>query len=387
MVVGKNTSQEVWNTLEERFSSTTRSNVLNLKLELQSIKKGGNESITAFLQRIKTVRDKLSAVGVPSDHEELIHVILKRLPKEYAPFASAIRTRDGVLSLEKLSVLLQTEEQSLNETSDSLSNSALAIFVSQNKPSNGFNGNQSYHRGRSKNNYTRGRGGRSSNFNHNSNFTPSHPPQPQQSQVSQFASQGRLKGQPVRSARRSGIMQLTVTIGWILLIKAKIQPPNLLPWLVHPTFNILKPQKPGLQTTDHITTSANNLSPQVPYQGQEQVSVGNGQNLPIQHIGNTKLHTKFRKFQLRNVLHVPRIASNLLSVHKLCLHNNCSCYFDANNIPTGRLLYKGLSKNGVYPIQSSLLLNSAVNKRAYVAHSALSKKWNLWHSRLCHPSA
>ena len=109
MMVGKS-SQEVWNTLEERFTSTARSNVLNLKLELQSIKKTGNESVSSYLHRIKTVRDKLSAVGVHSDQEELTHVILKGLPKEYAPFASAIRTRDTVLSLEKLTVLLQTEE-------------------------------------------------------------------------------------------------------------------------------------------------------------------------------------------------------------------------------------------------------------------------------------
>ena len=96
MVVGLSTSQEVWNKLEERFTCTARANVLNLKLELQSIKKG-NESVYSYLQRIKTVRDKLFAVGVQSDHEELLHVILKGLPKEYAPFASAIRTRDGVL--------------------------------------------------------------------------------------------------------------------------------------------------------------------------------------------------------------------------------------------------------------------------------------------------
>jgi hypothetical protein len=107
--------------------------------------------------------------------------------------------------------------------------------------------------------------------------------------------------------------------------------------------------------SDHITASSHNLNPQAPYQGSEQVSVGNGQNLPIQNIGNSHLHTKFHNFQLRNVLHVPRIASNLLLVHKLCLHNHCSCYFDANklliqDLPTGRLLYKGLSKNGVYPI-------------------------------------
>uniref|UniRef100_A0A2N9GK89 Reverse transcriptase Ty1/copia-type domain-containing protein n=1 Tax=Fagus sylvatica TaxID=28930 RepID=A0A2N9GK89_FAGSY len=338
MVVGKNTSQEVWNTLEERFTSTARSNVLNLKLELQSIKKGGNESITAFLQRIKTVRDKLSAVGVPSDHEELIHVILKGLPKEYAPFASAIRTRDGVLSLEKLS----------------------------NKPSNGFNGNQSYHRGRGRNNYTRGRGGRSSNFNHNSNFTPSHPPQPQQSQVSQFTSQGRTERPTCQICWKIGHYAIDCYHRMDFAYQGK-NPTTKLAAMASAS-NLHHNQNTETWLTDsgasdHITASANNLNPQVPYQGQEQVSVGNGQNLPIQHI-----------------------------VHKLCLHNNCSCYFDANkllvqDIPTGRLLYKGLSNNGVYPIQSSLLLNSAVNKRACVAQSASSEKWNLWHSRLCHPSA
>uniref|UniRef100_A0A2N9FWE2 Integrase catalytic domain-containing protein n=1 Tax=Fagus sylvatica TaxID=28930 RepID=A0A2N9FWE2_FAGSY len=108
--------------------------------------------------------------------------------------------------------------------------------------------------------------------------------------------------------------------------------------------------------TDHITANANNLSPQAPYQGQEQVSVGNGQNLPIQNIDN-----------------------------------NCSCYFDAKklliqDLPTGRLLYKGLSSNGVYPIQSHLF-HSTANKTACVAHSISSDKWHLWHSRLGHPSS
>ena len=95
---------------------------------------------------------------------------------------------------------------------------------------------------------------------------------------------------------------------------------------------------------DHITANLNNLNQPTPFKGPEQVSVGNGQNLPIQNIGNTQLHTKLHPFRLRNVLHVPRIASNLLLVHKLCLHNNCSCYFDSNkllvqDLPTGRVLY------------------------------------------------
>ena len=119
---------------------------------------------TSYLQRIKTIREKLSAVGVHTDHEELLHVILKGLPKEYAHFASVIRTREGILSLEKLPILLQTEKQSMHEASDQLNNSALAMFVSYNKPSNNYNGNQGYTRGRGKNSFSKGRGGRSPSF-------------------------------------------------------------------------------------------------------------------------------------------------------------------------------------------------------------------------------
>ena len=79
-------------------------------------------------------------------------------------------------------------------------------------------------------------------------------------------------------------------------------------------------------------------------------------------------------------------------MHKLCLNNNCSCYFDVNklliqDLPTWRLLYQGLSRNGVYPIHSSTLFNSASNKTACAAHSITPDIWQLWYSRLGHPDS
>lgn len=82
----------------------------------------------------------------------------------------------------------------------------------------------------------------------------------------------------------------------------------------------------------HLTANLNNLSNPSQFKGIEQVTVGNGQALPINNIGNSSIHTKYHKFILRNVFHVPRIAMNLLFVHKFCLHNNCSCQFDANEL-------------------------------------------------------
>ena len=98
------------------------------------------------------------------------------------------------------------------------------------------------------------------------------------------------------------------------------------------------------------------------------------------------------------MLHVPRIASNLLFVHKLCLHNNCSCYFDAykfliQDIPTGRILYKGLSKNGLYPIYlksvqspSTQFISTSLQPQSHSNHAFHAQKSNYGIIWLGHPS-
>ena len=82
LTVGCATAIEVWKVLENRFSSISRSHIMNLKGELHNLKKG-NDSIDIYLQKIKIVRDKLLAVGVVVDDEELLHIAIKGLPKEY----------------------------------------------------------------------------------------------------------------------------------------------------------------------------------------------------------------------------------------------------------------------------------------------------------------
>ena len=387
MVVGSTTSQEVWDRLEDKFTCTARANVLNLKLELQGNKKG-NESINSYLQRIKNTRDKLSAVGVLVDNEELLHMILKGLPKEFAPFASAIRTRDDSISFEKLSVLLQTEEQSMAVASESFSNSALAMFVSNNhKPNNGFNGGQGYNRGRGRNSFNRGRGGRSFN-----SYPPQHQTQlPQSSNPtsqpsSQPGSQGKSERPTCQICWKIGQYAIDCYHRMDFANQGKNPPTKLAAMANASNLHYTQNSETWLTdsgASDHITANASTLNTQTPYQGTEQVTVGNGQNLPIQSIGNTHLHTQYHKFQLKNVLHIPCIASNLLSVHKLCLDNNCCCHFDARklliqDLPTGRLLYKGLSKDGVYPIHSSQFCTSASSKTACLASSS-AQKWQLWH--------
>lgn len=95
----------------DRFSSVSRSHIKNLKGEIHNIKKG-TDSMDVYLQRIKVVRDKLMAigklmaVGVLIGDEELLHIALKGLPKDFNSFRSAIRTRSTQLTFDKLTTLL-----------------------------------------------------------------------------------------------------------------------------------------------------------------------------------------------------------------------------------------------------------------------------------------
>lgn len=113
--------------------------------------------------------------------------------------------------------------------------------------------------------------------------------------------------------------------------------------------------------------------------------------LLVTHIGNGKLLTPFHHFNLNNILRVPQIASNLLSVHKLCLQNNAFSYFDAHQfsiqgLPIRKVLYKRLSKDGVYPIPpfSSLHSSSAPTLTSSYFVAILAQAL-LWHQRLGHP--
>jgi hypothetical protein len=382
MVVGQNSAQSVWQTLEHRFTSTSRANVLNLKIELHNLKKG-SESVSSYLQKIKNTRDKLIAVGTLIDNEELLHIILKGLPREFGPFCSAIRTRNEPVSFEEIMVLLQTEEQSLAKSFDSGKDlNSMAMFASA-TPNNRNTSSQSsfyvhsnQNRGRGRNNNHRGRGGRFSSNNqypHSNAFTQGnaqfsnnqYPPSNAFTQGNaQFSQNFQGKSESSRP-----MCQICGKLGHQALdcyhrIDFAYQgrhPPTRLAAMAS-TSNASQTQAgetwlTDTGATDHLTSNLGNLIGQTPYKGHDQVAIGNGQSIPINNVGTGQLSTQFYNFRLHNLLHSPKISSNLLSVHKLCKHNNCSCYFDSNkfliqDLPSGKVLYRGLSENGLYPIHT-----------------------------------
>lgn len=137
LIVGCILTTDVWKVLENRFSSISRSHVMNLKGELQNMKKGSN-SVDVYLRKIKVVRDKLLAVGVFLDDEELLHIAIKGFPKEYNTIRSTIHTRSTQISFDELATMLNVEEESLNEGLE-IKDPTFAMVVSSNQRSSNNN--------------------------------------------------------------------------------------------------------------------------------------------------------------------------------------------------------------------------------------------------------
>ena len=163
ITMGCSSALKVWKVLENRFSSISRSHVLNLKGEFHNIKKG-TDLVDLYLQKIKVVRDKLLAVGVIMDDEELLHITLKGLLKEYNAFRSTIRTRSTHVSFNELSTMFNVEDESLNDGSEIKDTIfAMAATTTPKPNNNGFNQFFNRGRGRDHSNNRGGRGGRGSN--------------------------------------------------------------------------------------------------------------------------------------------------------------------------------------------------------------------------------
>ena len=139
-----------------------------------------------------------------------------------------------------------------------------------------------------------------------------------------------------------------------------------------------------------MTPDASHLLDQVSYTSGEQVFVGNGKGLQIHHVG-TFVFKPFSSysFKLKNLLHVPHIKKNLLSVSQFARDNNIyfefypnSCYVKSQN--SKETLLQGTLKSGLCsfsPVQPVIFAPTS-----FLASTKGDATFKIWHLRLGHPS-
>ncbi|KAL5574882.1 hypothetical protein UlMin_016581 [Ulmus minor] len=118
---------------------------------------------------------------------------------------------------------------------------------------------------------------------------------------------------------------------------------------------------PDSGATNHVTKDIQNLSCGTNYNGTQKIHMGNGKGLFIKHIGKTTIPSSFysHSLSLNNILHVPSITKNLLSVSKFCLDNKVFFEFHpffcfVKYQVTKKLLLKGTLHKGLYRLDPLL---------------------------------
>uniref|UniRef100_A0A2N9G9X8 Integrase catalytic domain-containing protein n=1 Tax=Fagus sylvatica TaxID=28930 RepID=A0A2N9G9X8_FAGSY len=345
LVIGQTTTQGVWQALERRYTSLSRTHVLSLKGELDRVKKSNTETMTVYLDRVKEIRDKLGSVGVNIDDEDLLHVVLRDYlqimilsallcahekelfaVKNYMFFLLLRKNPRRMPGIQQLGIEDVVDEILIGAVVDEIH--LAQIVVCQICGKTGHLALDCFHR-------------------------------------MNFAYQGR---QP--PAKLAAIASTNMTNAFNAYSSTQSS------WIS------------DTGATNHFTPDISHIPDCHEYRGNEQVTVGNGQSLPINHTGNSQLYASSHLFKLRHVLHVPSMSSNLLSVHKFCKDNNASFHFDASkfrikDLSLGRLLYSGLSERGLYPIHGAIFPESTSPQSFHT--SAIDVSSSLWHNRLGHP--
>ncbi|KAI0495511.1 hypothetical protein KFK09_021812 [Dendrobium nobile] len=250
---------QIWDTIARRLQSNTRSRTIQLRNELHHLSMK-NQSMPQYLLAVKSIVDAIAATGSPLDPEEVIFYTLNGLPVQYQSFKTAIRTNLQPLSLDDLYTLLCSEELNLaQETTTALQNLTL------NDPATALAAYRG--RGRGRNNSGRGR----------------------------TSNRGRSRSDKNSSS------------GIICQICSKTGHSAIKCWYRNdPSYNeesvktaLITPSD-TCNTTDwfldsgasnHLTSDPSNLQSGRPYTGNQQITIGNGYQLPIQHTGKGILPT------------------------------------------------------------------------------------------------
>ena len=104
-LVGHRTSASAWAALNQLYSSTLNARIMQLHLQLQTIKKAGL-SMMDYILKIKSFSDQLAAISEKvSERDQVLH-LLAGLGAEYNSFVVSITSKSKSVTFDHVSSLL-----------------------------------------------------------------------------------------------------------------------------------------------------------------------------------------------------------------------------------------------------------------------------------------
>ena len=106
------------------------------------------------------------------------------------------------------------------------------------------------------------------------------------------------------------------------------------------------------RATNHVTEDFGKLSKCEFYNGEGQITIGNGCALPITHVGNTHIVSSYGLMKTLSVYLVPNFKKNVISVAQFINQYNCSFIFTHDSLLVKdqfrKLFVKGKCQGNIY---------------------------------------
>nr|KYP50321.1 hypothetical protein KK1_027896 [Cajanus cajan] len=159
-VIGSVHSYQVWEKIHEYFHTQTKACARQLRTDLRTTSLDG-KTMREFLSQIKNIADELAGVGHPVPLDEYVDAILEGLPQDYAPVVSVIESKFATPPIAEVEALLLAHESRSNRFRKQSFSPSINYTHGYARGSVNRGGGNSGRRGGSSG---RGRGGRFANF-------------------------------------------------------------------------------------------------------------------------------------------------------------------------------------------------------------------------------
>ena len=364
-VVGLTTSAEVWKALSNTYSQDSEAREFELLLKLQQKKKEAT-SLDEYIRDFKLTCDHLNAIGKPVPDRKKVFWLLSGLGPRYESFSTAM-LKPPVPSYNDLIPLLHSHELIRASSLSEHPNHTLAFVGERSTSRNQFE------RGSGSSFNSRGRGftpasSRPPNNLHRSNARNPALNSPNNSIQCQIC---KKKGHEALKCWHRFDNSYQDTHVPEALAALHITPPEEGVW------------HPDSAATAHITDNPGTLSNIRNYNGCDSVMVGNGEQLAITHTGQAHIFPRHSQLSLHDVLVVPDIKKNLISIPQLTHDYPCYVIFDDHgflikDLKTNQILASGSKKDGLYVLDK-------VPAKAFFSNRFRVVDADTWHGRLGHP--
>ncbi|PNY01489.1 copia-like polyprotein, partial [Trifolium pratense] len=350
------TSKQLWDEAQSLAGAHTKSRIIYLKSEFHNTRKG-EMKMEEYLIKMKNLSDKLKLSGSPISNSDLMIQTLNGLDAEYNPVVVKLSDQINLSWVDVQAQLLAFESRldQLNNFSG-LTLNASANFANKTE----FRGNKFHSRGNWRRSNFRGmRGGRG---------------------------KGRMSNTKCQVCSGTGHTAVDCSYRFDRSYTGRNYSTEADKQGSHSAFVASPYHGQDYEwyfdsgASNHVTHQTDKFQGFNEHNGKNSLMVGNGEKLKIVASGSTKLNT----LNLHDVLYVPQITKNLLSVSKLTADNNIFVEFDANCCSvkdklTGQTLLKGRLKDGLYQLSD---VSPQSNKDPCVYMSVKES----WHRKLGHPN-